>query len=209
VRIIAATNVDLKREVEEGRFREDLFYRLHVISVHLPPLRDRTADIPLLVQHFLQKYAEENERPVLEILPETIDVLMDYDWPGNVRELENVIERGVVLTPGRVLRPEMIPENVRRAPRSVTPQVVLPAEGISLKDVTAAYERQWIESALEAAGGVQKRAAELLHIKPTTLNEMIKRYDIRPRRKKAANGSGAAVTVDEGETLEPIVSDAD
>ena len=209
VRIIAATNVDLKREVEEGRFREDLFYRLHVISVHLPPLRDRRSDIPLLVQHFLQKYAEENERPVLEILPETIDVLMDYDWPGNVRELENVIERGVVLTPGRVLRPEMIPENVRRAPRTVTPQVVLPAEGISLKDVTAAYERQWIESALEAAGGVQKRAAELLHIKPTTLNEMIKRYDIRPRRKKAANGSGAAGTADDAETLEPIVSDAD
>ena len=149
---------------------------------------------------------------MLEILPETIDVLMDYDWPGNVRELENVIERGVVLTPGRVLRPEMIPENVRRAPRSVTPQVVLPAEGISLKDVTAAYERQWIESALEAAGGVQKRAAELLHIKPTTLNEMIKRYDIRPRRKKAANGSGAAGTADDAETLEPIepiVSDAD
>ena len=209
VRIIAATNVDLKREVEEGRFREDLFYRLHVISVHLPPLRDRKSDIPLLVQHFLQKYAEENERPVLEILPETIDVLMDYDWPGNVRELENVIERGVVLTPGRVLKPEMIPENVRRAPRSVTPQVVLPAEGISLKDVTAAYERQWIESALEAAGGVQKRAAELLHIKPTTLNEMIKRYDIRPRRKKAANGSGAAGAADDAETLEPIVSDAD
>ena len=209
VRIIAATNVDLKREVEEGRFREDLFYRLHVISVHLPPLRDRKSDIPLLVQHFLQKYAEENERPVLEILPETIDVLMDYDWPGNVRELENVIERGVVLTPGRVLRPEMIPENVRRTPRTVTPQVVLPAEGISLKDVTAAYERQWIESALEAAGGVQKRAAELLHIKPTTLNEMIKRYDIRPRRKKAANGSSAAGTADDAETLEPIVSDAD
>jgi DNA-binding NtrC family response regulator len=212
VRIIAATNVDLRQEMEEGRFREDLFYRLHVISIHLPPLRDRKSDIPLLVQHFLEKYAEENERPVLEILPETIDVLMDYDWPGNVRELENVIERGVVLTPGRVLRPEMIPESVRRAPRSVTPQVVLPAEGISLKDVTAAYERQWIESALEAAGGVQKRAAELLQIKPTTLNEMIKRYDIRPRRKKAANGSGAAGAAgaaDDAEALEPIASDVD
>ncbi|HUU34511.1 MAG TPA: sigma-54 dependent transcriptional regulator, partial [Vicinamibacterales bacterium] len=208
VRIIAATNVDLKHEMEEGRFREDLFYRLHVISIHLPPLRDRKSDIPLLVHHFLEKYAEENERPVLEILPETIDVLMDYDWPGNVRELENVIERGVVLTPGRVLRPDMIPENVRRAPRTVTPQVILPAEGISLKDVTAAYERQWIESALEASGGVQKRAAELLRIKPTTLNEMIKRYDIRPRRKKAANGSGTAAAAD-ADTVEPTVSDAD
>ena len=209
VRIIAATNVDLKQEMQDGRFREDLFYRLHVISIHLPPLRERKDDIPLLVQHFLEKYGEENARPTLEIKSETLDVLMDYDWPGNVRELENVVERAVVLTPGRVLGPDMIPENVRRAPRHVTPHVVLPPEGISLKDVTAAYERQWIESALEAAGGVQKRAAELLHIKPTTLNEMIKRYDIRPRRKKAANGSGAAAAP-EGDTLpEPITSDAD
>ncbi len=202
VRIIAATNVDLKQEMEEGRFREDLFYRLHVIAIHLPPLRDRMSDIPLLVQHFLKKYAEENERPVLELRPETLDVLMEHDWPGNVRELENVIERAVVLTPGRTLGPDMIPEHVRRVPRTVVPQVALPPEGISLKDVTAAYERQWIESALEAAGGVQKRAAELLHIKPTTLNEMIKRYDIRPRRKKA----GAP---DADDRLEPATSDVD
>ena len=202
VRIIAATNVDLKQEMEEGRFREDLFYRLHVIAIHLPQLRERKSDIPLLVQHFLKKYAEENERPVLEVLPETLDLLMEHDWPGNVRELENVIERAVVLTPGRTLGPDMIPEHVRRAPRTVVPQVALPPEGISLKDVTAAYERQWIESALEAAGGVQKRAAELLHIKPTTLNEMIKRYDIRPRRKKA----GAP---DADDRLEPATSDVD
>jgi DNA-binding NtrC family response regulator len=206
VRIIAATNVDLKKEVEAGRFREDLFYRLHVISILLPPLRERKEDVPLLVQHFLQKYAEENSRPVLEIAPQTLDMLMDHDWPGNVRELENVIERGVVLTQGRVLVPDMIPEHVRRAPRSAVPSVVLPPEGISLKDVTAAYERQWIESALEAAGGVQKRAAELLHIKPTTLNEMIKRYDIRPRRKKASSGSSAP---DANEQLEPVTSDVD
>ena len=190
IRIVAATKVDLLALAKQGSFREDLYYRLHVIAIHLPPLRDRKDDIPLLVQHFLQKYAEENERQVLEIGPDTIDLLMDYDWPGNVRELENVIERAVVLTPGRVLSPAMIPEHVRRAPRAIMPSVVLPPEGVSLKDVTAAYERQWIESALEAASGVQKRAAELLHIKPTTLNEMIKRYDIRPRRKKAPNGSG-------------------
>jgi DNA-binding NtrC family response regulator len=202
VRIIAATNVDLKQEMQDGRFREDLFYRLHVIAIHLPPLRERKSDIPLLVQHFLKKYAEENERPVLEVLPETLDLLMEHDWPGNVRELENVIERAVVLTPGRTMGPDMIPEHVRRAPRTVVPQVALPPEGISLKDVTAAYERQWIESALEAAGGVQKRAAELLHIKPTTLNEMIKRYDIRPRRKKA----GAP---DADDRLEPATSDVE
>jgi two-component system response regulator PilR (NtrC family) len=211
VRIIAATNVDLKREVEEGRFREDLFYRLHVIAIHLPSLRDRKDDIPLLVQHFLEKYGSENARPNLEIAPEALDLLIEYDWPGNVRELENVIERATVLTQGQRIGPDLIPDHVRRAPNFQMPHIVMPAEGVSLKEVTAAYERQWIESALEAAGGVQKRAAELLRIKPTTLNEMIKRYDIRPRRKKA----GAGVTLDgsspieNGDELEPVGSDVD
>ena len=186
VRIIAATNVDLKQEMEEGRFREDLFYRLHVISIHLPSLRERRDDIPLLVQHFLEKYGEENGKIGMELTPDALDLLMEYDWPGNVRELENVIERAVVLCTGSRIGVELIPEQVRKNPSFQIPHVVMPAAGISLKDVTVAYERQWIESALEAAGGVQKRAAELLRIKPTTLNEMIKRYDIRPRRKKAS-----------------------
>jgi two-component system response regulator PilR (NtrC family) len=212
VRIIAATNVDLKREMEDGRFREDLFYRLHVISIELPSLRDRREDIPLLTQHFLEKYADENGRPPLELAPDALDLLMEYDWPGNVRELENVIERAVVLSSGSRIAADRIPDHVRRAPRFQLPHVVMPAEGVSLKEVTAAYERQWIESALEAAGGVQKRAAELLRIKPTTLNEMIKRYDIRPRRKKAAAAppDGAAAPADEnGDELEPVGSDAE
>jgi two-component system response regulator PilR (NtrC family) len=189
VRIIAATNVDLKHEMEEGRFREDLYYRLHVISIHLPALRERRDDIPLLVQHFLEKYGQENDRQNIEVAPEALDLLMEYDWPGNVRELENVIERAVVLSTGARIGAELIPEQVRKNPTFHVPNVVMPVDGISLKDVTIAYERQWIESALEAAGGVQKRAAELLRIKPTTLNEMIKRYDIRPRRKKASSGA--------------------
>ncbi|MDH4063356.1 MAG: sigma-54 dependent transcriptional regulator, partial [Acidobacteriota bacterium] len=189
VRIIAATNVDLKREMEDGHFREDLFYRLHVISIELPALRDRRDDIPLLARHFLEKYAKENGRPELDLAPDALNLLMDYDWPGNVRELENVIERAVVLSTGTQIAADRIPDHVRRAPRFQLPQIVMPAEGVSLKEVTAAYERQWIESALEAAGGVQKRAAELLRIKPTTLNEMIKRYDIRPRRKKTSASS--------------------
>ena len=211
VRIIAATNVDLKREVEEGRFREDLFYRLHVIAIHLPSLRDRKDDIPLLVQHFLEKYGIENARPNLEVAPEALDLLMDYDWPGNVRELENVIERGTVLTQGQRIGPDLIPDHVRRAPNLQMPHIVMPSEGVSLKEVTAAYERQWIESALEAAGGVQKRAAELLRIKPTTLNEMIKRYDIRPRRKKAASGNAvdASGPIENGDELEPVGSDVE
>ncbi len=209
VRIIAATNVDLKHEMEEGRFREDLFYRLHVIAINLPALRERKEDIPLLVQHFLEKYGVENARPGLELAPEALDLLMDYDWPGNVRELENVIERATVLATGLRIGPDLIPEHVRRAPSFQMPHIVMPPDGVSLKEVTSAYERQWIESALEAAGGVQKRAAELLRIKPTTLNEMIKRYDIRPRRKKAsANGSEQA-TADASDTLEPVGSDVE
>ncbi len=190
VRIIAATNVDLQRMMEESRFREDLYYRLHVITIALPPLRDRKDDIPLLIHHFLRKYAEENEKPSPELAPESLDLLMAYDWPGNVRELENVIERAVVLATGPRIGSDLIPDQLRAKPSFQMPQFVLPPDGLSFKDVITDVEKRLIEATLEAAGGVQKRAAELLHIKPTTLNEMIKRYDIRPRRRKAGNGSG-------------------
>ena len=190
VRIIAATNVDLRQMMEEGRFREDLFYRLHVISIQLPPLRDRKDDIPLLVQHFLRKYGDENHRKSdLEVTPEALDLMTEYDWPGNVRELENVIERAVVLTAKSRIGVELIPDHVRQVPNFHMPPFVVPPEGISFKDVITDFEKRLIESTLEVAGGVQKRAAELLHIKPTTLNEMIKRYDIRPRRRRQTNGA--------------------
>ncbi len=192
VRMIAATNVDLRRMMEEGRFREDLFYRLDVITIQLPALRERKDDIPLLVQHFLDKYGAENHKAGLELAPGALDLLMDYDWPGNVRELENVIERAVVLSADAKIGAELIPDHVRSSRAFHIPQFVVPPEGISFKDVITDFEKRLIESTLEAAGGVQKRAAELLRIKPTTLNEMIKRYDIRPRRKKSANGSGVA-----------------
>ncbi|HUR34758.1 MAG TPA: sigma-54 dependent transcriptional regulator [Vicinamibacterales bacterium] len=187
-RIIAATNLDLRQLLEDGRFREDLFYRLHVITITLPPLRTRKDDIPLLGQHFLHKYGDENRKTGLELTPEALDLLTEYDWPGNVRELENVIERAVVLTAGPRIGVDLIPDHVRRAPSFHMPQFVVPPEGISFKDVITDFEKRLIESTLEAAGGVQKRAAELLHIKPTTLNEMIKRYDIRPRRKRQGSG---------------------
>jgi DNA-binding NtrC family response regulator len=187
VRIIAATNCDLREMVEEGRFREDLYYRLHVINVYLPPLRERKEDVPVLAQHFLEKYREENNKRDIELGADALDLLMDYDWPGNVRELENVMERAVVLSSGSRIGAELIPDYVRSAPRFHIPRFVVPPEGISFKDVITDVEKRLIESTLEAAGGVQKRAAELLKIKPTTLNEMIKRYDIGTRRKK---GSG-------------------
>jgi len=190
VRIIAATNVDLQQMMQEGRFREDLYYRLHVITIPLPPLRERKDDIPLLVLHFLQKYGDENGKPGLQLAPEALDLLVDYDWPGNVRELENVIERAVVLSPGSRIGADLVPDHVRRKPTFQIPQLTVPPEGLSLKDVVTDFEKRLIESTLESAGGVQKRAAELLRIKPTTLNEMIKRYEIRPRRKRNGDAPG-------------------
>ena len=186
VRIIAGTTLDLRQLLDEGRFREDLFYRLNVISIDLPPLRDRKDDIPILARHFLAKYGEENKKADLELTAEAMDVLGEYGWPGNVRELENVIERAAVLTHSPRIGVELIPDQVRKPPTFTSPAFVMPPEGISFKDVITDFEKRLIESTLETAGGVQKRAAELLHIKPTTLNEMIKRYDIRPRRKRQA-----------------------
>ncbi len=190
-RIIAATNVDLRQLVGEGKFREDLYYRLHVIKVELPPLRDRREDIRLLAQHFLEKYGTENDKS-LELTVEALDLMEAHDWPGNVRELENVIERAVVLATGSRIGPELIPDAVRTRRPFLMPQFVLPPEGLSFKDVVAAFETQLIERTLAATGGVQKRAAEMLQIKPTTLNEMIKRYDILPRRKRSAVQGGGA-----------------
>jgi two-component system, NtrC family, response regulator PilR len=208
VRIIAATNVELRRMMEDGRFREDLFYRLHVITVQLPSLRERREDIPLLVQHFLEKYGAENQKPRLEVSPEALDMLLEYDWPGNVRELENVIERAAVLSTTQRIDVDLVPDHVRSSRHFQMPQFVVPPEGISYRDAEIAFQRGLIESALEQAGGVQKRAAELLQIKPTTLNEMIKRHDIRPRRRRTsqpANGRSSPVETedvnDEGEEV--------
>ena len=184
VRIIAATNTDLKQLVDQGGFREDLYYRLNVINIVLPSLRQRKEDIPLLVNHFLAKYGEENTRPDLTIEREALQALVEYEWPGNVRELENVIERGVVLADGGSIDRRLIPEHVRSAPSFRVPQVVVPEEGISFREVITDFEKKLIESSLATSGGVQKRAAQLLGLKPTTLNEMIKRYNIHLERKE-------------------------
>jgi DNA-binding NtrC family response regulator len=185
VRIIAATNVNLRELVKEGRFREDLFYRLNVILVQLPALRERMDDIPLLVQHFLDKFGEESRKPSLVLTPAAMNRLMAYDWPGNVRELENVIERAVVLSTDRTIDVDLIPDHVNAGAPVEVPDVVFPIGGIHFREVMTGHERRYIEAALDAAGGVQKRAAELLNIKATTLNEMIKRYGLGARRKKA------------------------
>jgi two-component system response regulator PilR (NtrC family) len=178
VRIIAATNADLDSLVASSAFREDLYYRLNVITLNLPPLRKRTEDIPLLARHFLTLYAAENEKALREISPRAMEVLMDYHWPGNVRELENAVERAVVLSAEDVLDVDLLPLAVRQPGSFSLPATALPANGVSYREAVGAYERQLIVKALKAAGGVQKRAAELLQVKPTTLHEMMKRLNI-------------------------------
>jgi two-component system, NtrC family, response regulator PilR len=187
VRIIAATNADLQKLMAEQRFREDLYYRLNVITVQLPPLRRRREDIPLLIQHFLQKYSEENKRRVREVTPDAMRILMDHAWPGNVRELENTIERAVVLCTAERITPELLPDYLRYPVRTDTPAMVVPQDGISLKDAVSNYERTMILQSLELANGVQKRAAELLQLKPSTLNEMMKRLGIHAKSNIAVD----------------------
>jgi DNA-binding NtrC family response regulator len=180
VRIIAATNVDLKRLVTEGRFRDDLYYRLCVITIPIPPLRERREDVPLLAEHFVRVYASENNKPISGIDPEAMRALLDYEWPGNVRELENAVERAVVLCSGGAIGLDLLPESVLSPDRSELP-VRLPENGSTYKDLVEEYERRLVRTALRRTGGVQKRAAELLRMKPTTLHEIIKRLEIQSR----------------------------
>src|SRR5262249_47245952 len=185
VRIIAASNADLHKLMADGKFRADLYYRLTVITIALPPLRRRREDIPLLVTHFLEKYSEENKRKVRDVTAEAMRILMDYSWPGNVRELENTIERAVVLCTTDRIGPELLPDYLRYPVQTELPAMVVPADGLSLKDAVSRYERTMILQSLEMANGVQKRAAELLQLKPSTLNEMMKRLGIHARSNAA------------------------
>jgi DNA-binding NtrC family response regulator len=178
VRIIAATNVDLKKMVAEGRFRDDLYYRLCVITIAIPALRERREDIPLLAEHFMALYSTENGKPIRSIQLDAMRALLDHDWPGNVRELENAIERAVVLCSGGQIELDLLPEGVLQPDLSDRP-VRLPENGSTYKDLVEDYERRLVRTALRRTGGVQKRAAELLRMKPTTLHEIIKRLEIR------------------------------
>jgi two-component system response regulator PilR (NtrC family) len=164
VRVIAITNRDLEADVVEGRFRQDLYYRLNVIQIHVPPLRERTEDIPLLVHHFVRKFALEHGKRIESVEPEAMKALFAYGFPGNVRELENLVERAVALTPGTTLTPEHLAPPHTGAPDALSPAQELPSEGIDLDQTLAATERRYIEQALERTGGVRKQAAKLLGI---------------------------------------------
>jgi DNA-binding NtrC family response regulator len=181
VRILAATNVDLRQLVKEGRFREDLFYRLNVITVDLPPLRQRREDIPLLVDHFLRKYSEENERPLRRITPEALRPLLNYGWPGNVRELENVMERAVVLSTGTEVREDLIPDHILGR-NSGLPVLEHPPDA-SLFDILEQCERRIIVDVLEKCNWNQTETAERFKVPLSTLNQKIKRLNIEIRKK--------------------------
>jgi DNA-binding NtrC family response regulator len=181
VRILAATNVDLQKEVREGRFREDLFYRLNVIAVDLPPLRGRREDIPLLANHFLEYYANENGMAPRKLSNDALHALIDYDWPGNVRELENSIERGVVLSSGPIIGSDLLPGHITG--RSFQDALLEHNPNASLFDIIEVIERRIIVEKLERCNWNQTEAAEQFHIPLSTLNQKIKRLNIEIRKK--------------------------
>jgi DNA-binding NtrC family response regulator len=184
VRILAATNADLRKLVLEGRFREDLFYRLNVISLCLPPLRERKEDIPRLVEHFLKKFGEENGRSGLQFSAEAMKALMDYNWPGNVRELENAVERAVVLASGPALGSDLLPEQLSQDGSQGTHDFASQDfAGRSLFEILEACERRVILDMLARTNWSQTDAAERFKVPLSTLNQKIKRLQIDIKRR--------------------------
>ena len=181
VRIIAATNVDLRQAVRDGRFREDLFYRLNVISIDLPPLRSRREDIPLLAAHFLKHYADENGVPPRSLAPDALRALIDYDWPGNVRELENAIERGVVLSSSAVIGADLLPGHLTG--RHYSASLLEHNPDASLFDILEDIERRIIIDKLEHCNWNQTEAAEQFRIPLSTLNQKIKRLNVEIKKR--------------------------
>jgi DNA-binding NtrC family response regulator len=181
-RVIAATNRDLEHDVATGRFREDLFYRLNVIQIEAPPLRQKVEDIPLLADHFIAKFNRTKKRRVSGFTPEAMAVLRTYAWPGNVRELENVVERLLILAPGNRIGVEDLPERfLAVGPAPASDAVHMSGDGLCLSDVVTQFEKGIIEQALNRTGWVKNRAAKLLQVNRTTLIEKMKRYQmVRP-----------------------------
>ncbi len=180
IRIVAATNTDLRQLVKEGSFREDLFYRLNVIPVRLPPLRARREDVPLLAQHFIKKSCQDNGVAVKPITQEALRVMMAYDWPGNIRQFENAIEHAVAMSlTGNEIGPDALPEEVRtRSGPAVVPTVSIPDEGINFTSVVSQLERELILRCLEKTGGNKRQAARLLNLSRTTFIDKLQRLNV-------------------------------
>jgi two-component system response regulator PilR (NtrC family) len=185
IRVIAATNQDLAKLVADGRFREDLFYRINVIGIHLPPLRDRREDIPLVAEHFLTKYSEQMGKSINAISHDALELMQKHDWPGNIRELENTIERAVALESTPTVLPESLPPAVRGdsvRPSLMTSQpmeAALPSSGFDLEAHVQEIERGYLAEALKRAGGVQVKAAELLGMSFRSFRYYVKKYNLR------------------------------
>jgi two-component system, NtrC family, response regulator PilR len=185
IRVIAATNQDLAKAIAEGRFREDLYYRINVIPISLPPLRERREDIPLIAEHFMAKYTEQMDKQITGISHEAMDLLVHHEWPGNIRELENVMERAVALEATPVVLPDSLPANIRSeaSTRSqmtaAAPVAGLPETGFDLEAHVQEIERGYIAEALKRAGGVQVKAAELLGMSFRSFRYYVKKYNLR------------------------------
>jgi two-component system response regulator PilR (NtrC family) len=181
VRLISATNKELEQEIIQQRFREDLFYRLNVVHIHLPPLRDRREDIPLLAQHFLEKYSRELEKNIRSISSYALDALMKYNFPGNVRELENIIERSVALENSNIVLPEslVLSEFKKEGRKAELPSFHLTSSGLDLEKELGSLEKELLQNALQLSNGVIKKAAELLHLSFRSMRWKIKKYDLK------------------------------
>ncbi len=180
IRIISATHQDLKKAVLKKRFREDLYYRLNVIPIEIPPLRERKSDIPLLIHHFIHHFSKNKKKKVTGITDEAMERLMGYDWPGNVRELENMIERLIILAGGEKIDLSDLPERVLpSSSKEMSGMLDIPEEGFSLETALNEYEKQLLLQALNKTGWVKNKAAQLLHMNRTTLIEKIKRQNLQ------------------------------
>jgi two-component system response regulator HydG len=173
VRLLAATNRDLEEEIKRGAFRSDLFYRLNVIALHLPPLRDRRDDIPMLVEWFLHRTAEARSEPPKQLSPAAVEALQSFNWPGNVRELENALERAVILTAGPIIDVSVLPERITE--RRAEPLV---SDRMRTNPTLEAIERAYILWVLNSEGGNKTRAADILGIDPSTLYRKLSRFGV-------------------------------
>src|SRR5215472_7042320 len=181
VRIIAATNKDFEKEIAEGRFREDLYYRLSVIPIQVPALRERRENIPLLARHSLERFRKTMEKPIGGISPEAMSKLEAYDWPGNVRELENTMERAVALETGKEISARVLPDRIlgyAQDSSSASRGIEIPDEGVDFEKVVAATERRYLQAALEKAGGVRTRASEYLQITYRSFRHYAKKHSL-------------------------------
>jgi DNA-binding NtrC family response regulator len=177
VRVICATNRDLKEEIKKNRFREDLYFRLTVFAMHLPPLRERREDVPLLVQHFIEKFSRETGKHIQGVSPAAMEVLQSYGWPGNIRELRNTVERAMILVDGDVITEEHLPPDMRPT-RSEAATLRVPL-GIPLREV----EKEFILATLQKNGGNKARTAEILRISEKTLYNKLNRYAARAKER--------------------------